>query len=67
VITLTKVIRRDNENVESLLRRFIRNVQQSKVLTIKKERTRRQKPLKRQVKRVMAIKKAARLKKRLLK
>ncbi len=64
---MTKVIRRDNENVESLLRRFIRNVQQSKVITSAKERHRRSKPVKRKFKRIVAIQKAARLKRRLLK
>ncbi|MFZ5391725.1 MAG: small ribosomal subunit protein bS21 [Patescibacteria group bacterium] len=64
---MTKVIRRDNENVESLLRRFIRNVQQSKVITNAKERQRRVRPVKRKFKRIVAIQKAARLKRRLLK
>ena len=64
---MTKVIRRDNENVESLLRRFIRNVQQSKVITNAKERQRRVRPIKRKFKRIVAIQKAARLKRRLLK
>lgn len=66
MIVLTKVIRRDNENVESLIRRFVRNVQQSRILTSAKERVRRQKELKREVKRVISIRKAARLKRRLL-
>lgn len=66
MIVLTKVIRRDNENVESLIRRFVRNVQQSRILTSAKDRVRRQKELKRKVKRVIAIKKAYRLKRRLL-
>ncbi|MBU0647708.1 30S ribosomal protein S21 [Patescibacteria group bacterium] len=63
---MTKVIRRDNENVESLLRRFIRNVQQSRVLANKKEQQRHTKPIKRKVKRKIAIKKAARQRRRLL-
>ena len=64
---MTKVIRRDNESVEALLRRFTRNVQQSRVLTTKKERVRRQKPIHRKVKRKISIQKAYRLKRRLLK
>lgn len=66
VISLTKVIRREKENVESLIRRFIRNVQQSRVLTEKKERVRLVKPISRTVKRIISIKKAARLRRRLL-
>ena len=63
---MTKVIRRDKENVESMIRRFTRNVQQSHVLIEKKERLHRIKPIKRRFKRITAIKKAARQKKRLL-
>lgn len=64
---MTKVIRRDKENVESMIRRFTRNVQQSRVLADKKDRQRRTKPIKRKFKRITAIKKASRQRKRLLK
>ncbi len=63
---MTKVIRRDNESVESMLRRFSKNVLQSRKLITLKERQHHVKPLKRKIKRVIAIKKSARLRRRLL-
>jgi len=66
VSALTKVIRRDGENVESMIRRFTRNLQLSKTITDAKLRNRRQKEEKRKVKRRKAIIRAKGLQRRLL-
>ena|GEM_PF-3311330 len=63
---MTKVIRRDGENVEGMIRRFTRNVQLSKTITDAKLRVRRQKKIKRSVKRKKAIIRARGLQRRLL-
>lgn len=63
---MTKVIRRDGENVEGMIRRFTRNVQLSKTITDAKLRVRRQKKIKRSVKRKKAIIRAKGLQRRLL-
>lgn len=63
---MTKVIRRDGENVEGMIRRFTRNVQLSKSITDAKLRVRRQKTIKRNVKRRKAIIRAKGLQRRLL-